>query len=1507
MQQTILTKRPDVVLIQESHRSINELIPAELPGYNVYERARTQPVTESNSETRGGGLLTFVHSSRTVLCRAEMNFGEDTTTEGISITLRRELLPPLTIHNVYRAPVGGGNDVRPREFNTEALPSEEFDVICGDINAHHPKWSERTRCPNGKRLHDWLGPNSMKSNLKPWQHTMVAFKSSPDVVITSTSVTPLRCEPLEESWGSDHRPILIELPASFPSTKRSLWRVKWDWAKMQRDKFERMLEEACKQLSSTQNYDELAKKLALVIRKAADESIPKKRIFQGSLPWWTEELSKLKKAKDELASALTTNKTRDTQDEFNKAEKAFKRGAILAKTKHWNKYVAELNSRKAVSQVFQKIAHLDGRRNRKELPVIVINGRTYRTERDKAAALGKYLADTCTNSRPTEKWKPQQGPVVKDFAGSLDPFTEQELERAIRKLRPSKSHDPEGLCAIFVKSLTPSAKEQLLRLMNYSWEHSFIPDDWRSAQLTMILKPFKEDTTRADAYRYISLTSVLAKLTETVIKDRLTHLVELTKYPTKSFAEEQAAYRPGRGTEEQVAAIAMKIEELLGRRKHTSLLLFDLEKAFDKVDLGLLLRKLEARGIPAKYLSWIHEFLSKRRAAVKVGDVLGPYFTLKTGLPQGTVLGPFLFLVFIDDLADMLKRKGVTFSLFADDLAVVTSGDSLLELKTETQEVVDIVDLWTKESHMAISESKTKYMYFHPPDQKGAMSNHTLPTGFLVYPSTKKLADFVTADPQDIDTHFEENSMFLKQRDARGNRRLVVGCGRPGNMQKVYDKQGVLKHSQQHKTTLAHAVPIPQAHKAFLLGVQFDDLLTFEPHVEYALNKVSMRLRILRKLAGTEWGYSTEKLRTVYLLYVLPVFAYCFCVYGHHLSETSLTSLETLHTRALSYISGCPSTTDPYLLQLETRTPSLQTLLDVRTTSLYEKLMRRKGWPSKFLNNPRSPFGIPVGKLQRRCHTLKYTAELGTDVKRENFTINWFPPWSPDPIEHVQFNTSVGFKKSEDTELNHRRAVEALSKLPVADVEIFTDGSKVLHKVPKKGEQPDLPIASYGWGGAAYTAQLSEGFATLADAQGLKKRTSYRDFSTTYDQAEDCYNGVTAAGTRVTSYRAEQVAILGAVQWAVNVLKNAPPPLSLTQAGTEPGPASQQLTPVPSPNQKTHYQINIITDCQGLLVTLARGSHVQRDPANIMIWEGVRRLAARECKIVFQHIHSHCGIPGNMRADVLAREGADRKAPYITSRICAAGWAKEVQRLQWHKVGTSNVTCRRVKQNLHPYIHPYFSMNPGRCIPKLQGLTRKAETEIKRVRTGHHALFRTYLNRCPDYIKERHTVSEGVTRTTRIMLCPLCKAQDIECEATLFHVFCLCPNPNSLYHRSILEEKSKLKRRPDITIDFKFLRNILFIQPALALEFLQNLDLIEKFTIVAPDQPDTEELCRKAESMDPPDVDLDFDHGIDPTEELEQEQAQDSFMSDFSEFDVDAALRDLGIVLSQLPDLDLPD
>nr|KAG5704083.1 hypothetical protein BaRGS_017587 [Batillaria attramentaria] len=220
--------------------------------------------------------------------------------------------------------------------------------------------------------------------------------------------------------------------------------------------------------------------------------------------------------------------------------------------------------------------------------------------------------------------------------------------------------------------------------------------------------PHKEkDPAKKTSYRPISLLSCLGKTLERMINKRLMWHLESNNLITK----EQTAFRKNRSTVDQLVYLAQSIENAFQEKKKVVATFIDLSKAFDKVWTDGLLLKLLTAGIAGRMFNWIKSFLCHSTARVKLDSSLSHTVKIREGVPQGGVISPTLFVVFINDISSSLSRH-ISRALHADDFAMWNASESTSSATVRMQEALNTTSKWATDWCVTINSQKTVATYF---------------------------------------------------------------------------------------------------------------------------------------------------------------------------------------------------------------------------------------------------------------------------------------------------------------------------------------------------------------------------------------------------------------------------------------------------------------------------------------------------------------------------------------------------------------------------------------------------------------------------------------------------------------------------------------------------------------------------------------------------------------------------------------------------------------------------
>ena len=710
----------DVVLIQET--KLQPSTSFGIPGFKCYrqDRASTpRSAPRGGRGGRGGGVLTLVrdglaHSSWPLRDLASSD--PDSDYLGIRVHLRQTTLSLL---NLYVPPFRSSEDSRVRSFDPSRLPSSPTTFIFGDFNAHHPAWdSQRPSDPLGAEVFSWLISSPLEVLNDPHSHTLLhapsGSRTSPDLSLAPSALAPRCVWSVLPDLGSDHLPLSIKIPLSQHSPPNE-HRPAFNFKKARWDVYSSTVSSLCPTPDSysSLSLSKAANLFSSIVVQAAKSSVPFGRTRQPPKAWWSSELAELvKKRRQAYRKAHLGEEHRQS---YLSASRAASAAIAKAKAEAWQRTASSLQPHTKPHKVFSLLRSVSGApKSSNSHPAFP----GCCSDKDLATRYASFLKSHF--SRPTLKVRRHEArSFLRELRSSscessfhsyfCTPFSLSELTAAISRLSSSTAAGPDHVAYPLLQHLPSTALSFLLFLFNLSWSTHSFPSAWKSSSIYPVHKPGKP-TDAPSSFRPISLTSCVSKLFERLVLARLSFLLESKDLLTPF----QAGFRPGRTTTDQIAFLTQSISDGFhsSRPAHrTVLATVDFSRAFDSVWHPALFHKLLASGLPPCFVRWTQSFLSDRRARVTLRGATSDSFRIRRGVPQGSVLGPVLFNLFINDLSSSLPPD-VRFSLYADDLALWASSPSPASATATVQAALQRLEAWSLQWQLPLNPAKCEVSFF---------------------------------------------------------------------------------------------------------------------------------------------------------------------------------------------------------------------------------------------------------------------------------------------------------------------------------------------------------------------------------------------------------------------------------------------------------------------------------------------------------------------------------------------------------------------------------------------------------------------------------------------------------------------------------------------------------------------------------------------------------------------------------------------------------------------------
>lgn len=280
-----------------------------------------------------------------------------------------------------------------------------------------------------------------------------------------------------------------------------------------------------------------------------------------------------------------------------------------------------------------------------------------------------------------------------------------QIKRIIKKFKNGKAPGDDGISTRILKSLNNKTIVRLNHIVNACLQKQYFPDAWKNAIVIPLKKPRKTGESPLD-YRPISLTSFMSKILEKIIYKK-TIEVEQQK---QIIIKKQFGFVKGKGTDLQIAIIVNEVMKNNNLRHSTAMAVLDIEKAYDTVWRRALFCKMENQQFPPYLIKIIASYLDRRTVQVKIKENKSSKILTTEGLPQGSILSPILFNLYINDIP---KTPNTRLAIFADDTAIYASSTRQDQAKIYIQRHLRILEEYYHKWRIRINVEKTQAITFN--------------------------------------------------------------------------------------------------------------------------------------------------------------------------------------------------------------------------------------------------------------------------------------------------------------------------------------------------------------------------------------------------------------------------------------------------------------------------------------------------------------------------------------------------------------------------------------------------------------------------------------------------------------------------------------------------------------------------------------------------------------------------------------------------------------------------
>ena len=669
----------DLIALTETFITDNIDLPSEyqIPNFKLFTKSRN---------SRGGGVALYC---KTELNPTEIETSDDPNIEHLCVQINTNA-NKTNINVVYRRPsqkleidTAMYSSIQSTLNNTDA-------IIMGDFNLPQINWKDHTYVETeSERLMHFVEENFL------YQHVNEPTRNSNvlDLVISNQLFLIKNIKVREHLGTCDHNMIEFEINKKANPQKVPIYVPNFSKANY---------EELNKALSNitleTDNINKVWTEYKNKFMLLQNTYIPlrnKNLINKNKTEWYGPTIGRVLRHRNMLYKRKKATNNTETAAQYNTARREVKK--LIRQEKRKYEINVATNAKDDPKKFYKYI------NNNKHIksgigPLLNEDGETITDDKLMTNTFNDYFSSVFT--KPNNNRVNTNNLIKSNHEIPVLKVTEKQVLKKIEKMKINKSPGPDNFYPRILKNVKNNIAKHLTTMFNLSLQQGTMPQDWKDANVTPIFK--KGSKKHTNNYRPISLTSVVCKLLESLIKDNIVTFLEkhnLIKSTQHGFIKNKSCLT-------NLIEFYNKLFHQHDTTKSLDILYLDFQKAFDKVPHDKLMLKVKSLGITGNIGEWIEDWLKNRKQRVVINGQSSDWITVTSGVPQGSVLGPLLFIIYINDIDVGLSNY---ISKFADDTKigkpVISEADRI-----SLQQDLDKICKWSEDWSMPFNVDKCQLL-----------------------------------------------------------------------------------------------------------------------------------------------------------------------------------------------------------------------------------------------------------------------------------------------------------------------------------------------------------------------------------------------------------------------------------------------------------------------------------------------------------------------------------------------------------------------------------------------------------------------------------------------------------------------------------------------------------------------------------------------------------------------------------------------------------------------------